>query len=96
LLASGTVSLINTFFGLLNYLAYEIIQTKSTFNRIPRFVTLTKSRIPDTGVGAVQVRVRTVAGWTWGQLGSDRATLVVVLHELNVAGHNTLDLRKSF
>jgi hypothetical protein len=66
------------------------------FNMVPRFVTLTKSRIPDTGVGAVQVRVRTVAGWTWGQLGSDGATLVVVLHELNVAGHNTLDLRKSF
>ena len=53
---------------------------------------MTKSRIPDSGVGAVQVRVRTVAGWTRGQLGPDGASLVVVLHELHIAGHDALNL----
>ena len=55
---------------------------------------MTKSRIADSGVGAVQVRVGTVARWSRGQLGPYGAPLVVILHELDITGYNALNLIK--
>ena len=47
-----------------------------------------KSCVAYTRIRAVHVRIGTVAWRTWGQL----ATLVVVLHELNVTRYDALDL----